>query len=105
MIGPPTEAPKVFRIRAGRATPLWLFHHVLDSVNFSRLYSNNDPWKLLVPLLVTSEICAPEEWPEALFPLTVETRNSWIASEFSRSTGPLRAGLVLEIELFWASFT
>ena len=61
--------PKVLRISlpgtfgSPLASCACLLNQLFALPKFDRLYSNASPWKLLVPDLVTSETCAPEERP------------------------------------------
>src|SRR5437667_3820250 len=62
-IGPPSEAPKTFRITFGRSSVLpvsgsivELLKKLLAEVTVLRWYSYTEPWNTFVPDRVTSEI-------------------------------------------------
>src|SRR5690242_21595752 len=91
MIGPPSEPPNVLRITLGGRLDsparncACLLNQSLATVMVGRWYSYADPWKRLVPPLVTSETCAPEERPESALEFVVTTRNSCSESRVVRS--------------------
>ena len=57
------------------------------AVNAVLRLNSKPPVERICPLLVTRLICAAEDRPSSAFAPTVTTRNSSIASVFSRSTG------------------
>src|SRR5215218_4651487 len=87
MIGPPRAPPYVLRINLARGRPDLLLKKSFAVVLVFRLAKNSAPCHSLLPLLLTNEICAPEERPADALALTVVTRNSSIASAFNRITG------------------
>src|SRR5215471_4828336 len=100
MTGPPTAPPKVLRINVGRAMPAWLLNQSLAVKMVLRFDSKAAPCQVFEPDLVTNAICAPDDLPPPAPEFRVETRNSSIASEFNRRTGPFSAfGTVMSV---WA---
>ena len=62
-MGPPNDVPNKFRINFWRGTPERLLKKLLALVSVLRWNSYSEPWKMFVPPLVTSAICAPEPRP------------------------------------------
>src|SRR5437773_12003944 len=88
-MGPPKLPPNTLRRSFGRSTPLSLLKKSFAVKIVLRWNSKADPCHEFVPLLVTRLICAADDRPSSELAFTVTTRNSSMASEFSRSTGLL----------------
>jgi len=76
MIGPPSEAPKVFWMNLGRATPLALLKKLLALSFVLRRNSKALPRHWLVPERVIISTCPPALRPYSALPPLVMTRNS-----------------------------
>src|SRR5215471_17039825 len=76
LIGPPSDTPYTLRFSFALGRPAWLAKKSFALVLVLRRYSYKEPWKALVPLLVSNVTWAPEVRPKSAPALVVIVRNS-----------------------------